>query len=420
MKKLIIILSMFLSINTNAQWVVQNSGITSNLYDVEFINRYTGWALGDGGKVLKTTNGGINWMNIPNPSINGGGILSSICPVDSMYCYVAGGHDIILKTTNGGANWLEIHNGNPNGGIYNGVHFLNRDTGWFAGSNRLLRTTNGGLSFDSATITFCSDIYFRNFNEGLYCTAGNVYKTTNSGMNWFNTNVPTNGWAYEFRKLSVVNNQYVSIVGTGDPFYRSTDFGTTWQCIDSIKSYPPSTMQCCAFSSINTGWAGGSYGYLYKTTNGGYNWYRQNTGSNLAFWGSIYCYNDSVVWGVGGAGKIMHTTTGGQWLVGVSNNESEVPKDFVLYQNYPNPFNPVTKIKFQVVNGFPIKTLGNDKVELKVYDVLGREVAILVNEPLKSGTYDVMFDGTNVNSGVYFYKLIKSGYSKTKSMILIK
>jgi len=121
--------SSFLILKLEAQWVVQNSGITANLYDVKFINSNTGWTLGDGGKVLKTTDGGINWLIIPNPSIIGGGILSAIYPVDSLYCYVAGGHDVILKTTNGGANWIEISNGNPNGGIYNEVHFLNRDTG---------------------------------------------------------------------------------------------------------------------------------------------------------------------------------------------------------------------------------------------------------------------------------------------------
>ena len=180
-------------------------------------------------------------------------------------------------------------------------------------------------------------------------------------------------------------------------------------------------MQAVAFSSISTGWAGGSYGYLYKTTNGGLNFYRQNTGTNLAFWGSIYCFNDSVVWGVGGAGKIMHTTNGGEWLVGICNNDNEVPKELALYQNYPNPFNPITVIKFQVVNGFPIKTLGNDKkVVLKVFDGMGREIQTLVNESLKPGTYEVTFDGSDLNTGVYFYKLITGDYTNTKRMILIK
>jgi photosystem II stability/assembly factor-like uncharacterized protein len=421
MKKLISTITAFLLFFqfAQSQWIVQNSGLTSNLYDIEFINRYTGWALGDGGKIIKTTNGGINWIDLPNPSINGGGILSSIFPVDSLYCYVAGGHNIILKTTNGGLSWIEISNGIPSSGIFNGVHFINRTTGWFCGSKRVIRTTNGGLSFDtSITISFNSDIYFRNFDEGLYCTAGKVYKTTNSGMNWFDTNLPFNNVWYEFRKLSVVNNQYVYVIAGQSPLYRSTDFCSNWQVLDTLHSYPPSVMQAVAFSSINTGYVGGSYGYLYKTTNGGLNFYRQNTGSDQRFWGSIYCFNDSVIWGVGGAGKIMHTTTGGQWLVGINNIGGEIPTKYNLYQNYPNPFNPTTTIRFEVCksnNG-----LNEELIKISVYDIMGREVALLVNEAFQPGAYEVIFDGTTFSSGVYFYTLLKGNYKETKKMFLMK
>ncbi|MEI7483160.1 MAG: YCF48-related protein [Ignavibacteriota bacterium] len=415
MKKIFIILIMFSALIANAQWVQQNSGITSNLYDVKFINRYTGWALGDGGKVLKTTNGGINWMNIPNPSYIGGGILSSIFPVDSMYCYVAGGYDVILKTTNGGSNWIEISNGPLLTGGYNGVSFINRDTGWFCGSHRLLRTTNGGITFDSSsTPTFTNDLYFKNFNEGLYCNTGEVYKTTNSGMNWFNTNVPTNGLGYEFNKLSVVNNQYVSIIGNGPPFYRSTDFGNTWAVIDSIKSYPPSMMRCCAFANINTGYAGGTYGYLYKTTNGGHNWYRQNSGTMPnAFWGSLHCFNDSVVWGVGGAGKIMFTSNGGQWLTEIQNNNKEILTSYSLSQNYPNPFNNSTRIKYQ------ISVASN--VKIKIFNISGKEEITLFNKEQSSGNHELLYKAEDLSSGIYFYTLYLNDIIKeTKKMILIK
>ena len=85
---------------------------------------------------------------------------------------------------------------------------------------------------------------------------------------------------------------------------------------------------------------------------------------------------------------------------------------FSLLQNYPNPFNPKTKIKVEIAK------LGN--VKLVVYDILGREVAKLVNEKLKPGTYEVEFDGNNYSSGVYFYKLITNDFSEVKKMLLIK
>ncbi len=92
--------------------------------------------------------------------------------------------------------------------------------------------------------------------------------------------------------------------------------------------------------------------------------------------------------------------------------EETVPSEFALYQNYPNPFNPETKIRFAVV--------GNDFTILKVYDILGSEVYTLVNEQLPSGTYTVVFNGENLASGVYIYRLISGKYSETKKMVLQK
>ena len=94
------------------------------------------------------------------------------------------------------------------------------------------------------------------------------------------------------------------------------------------------------------------------------------------------------------------------------------PEKYSLSQNYPNPFNPVTKIRFDVI--LDSRFRGNDKVVLKVYDVMGREVQTLVNERLQPGTYETSFDGSMLSSGVYFYKLTTDGFTETKKMLMIK
>ena len=91
---------------------------------------------------------------------------------------------------------------------------------------------------------------------------------------------------------------------------------------------------------------------------------------------------------------------------------AETPSAFSLGQNYPNPFNPVTIISFQL----PVVS----NVVLKVYDVMGKEVAMLVNDRLQAGTYEVKFNGSMLNSGVYFYRLTTEGFSETKRMLMIK
>ena len=94
----------------------------------------------------------------------------------------------------------------------------------------------------------------------------------------------------------------------------------------------------------------------------------------------------------------------------------EVPNKFELYQNYPNPFNPVTTIEFDV----PAKV----KVSIKVYNILGQEVATLVNKVLDAGAYKTKFSAYNYNStlasGVYFYRIVAGKYISTKKMVILK
>ncbi len=101
------------------------------------------------------------------------------------------------------------------------------------------------------------------------------------------------------------------------------------------------------------------------------------------------------------------------------NNKKLSPHRFELSQNYPNPFNPSTKIKYSIPNSpLPFgKGLG---VRLEVYDILGREVATLVNEKQRPGNYEVTFDGAKLSSGIYFYKLQAGSFVQTKKMILLK
>ena len=99
-------------------------------------------------------------------------------------------------------------------------------------------------------------------------------------------------------------------------------------------------------------------------------------------------------------------------VTGIGENLADVPSSFTLDQNYPNPFNPTTVISFQLKKAA--------RVSLRVYDVLGREVATLVNEREDVGSHAVTFNGDNLSSGVYFYRLEAGSYIATKKMLLVK
>ncbi len=100
------------------------------------------------------------------------------------------------------------------------------------------------------------------------------------------------------------------------------------------------------------------------------------------------------------------------YIVSILDNSIPLPGKFHLFQNYPNPFNPVTTISYSIPN--------SGKVEIKVYDIAGREIIVLVNEIKEAGRYEIRFYGNNLASGVYFYKIESGNFTQTMKMLLVK
>jgi hypothetical protein len=161
------------------------------------------------------------------------------------------------------------------------------------------------------------------------------------------------------------------------------------------------------------GW-GAATGVVNHTNNAGTNWVIQITNHPLLSYNSIFFTDSLTGCVVGDSGIILKTTTGGV-LTGFSTTSSEIPDRYYLSQNYPNPFNPTTNL------GFGISKLGF--VSLRVYDVLGNEIATLVNEKKNPGSYNYEFSTVNyqLSSGIYYYSLYVDGeLIDTKRMVLLK
>jgi hypothetical protein len=163
-------------------------------------------------------------------------------------------------------------------------------------------------------------------------------------------------------------------------------------------------------SNIFAGTADG----LYVSTNYGANWTLKNEGFDSPAPSIVsLCLEYNAV--------LAGTANNGIWkrplsdFIGIRVISSEVPDKYSLYQNYPNPFNPSTNIRYQITN-----SNSNGLVVLKVYDVLGKEVTTLVNEKQSPGIYEATFDGSNLSSGVYFYKLSAGDFSQIRKMTLVK
>ena len=131
----------------------------------------------------------------------------------------------------------------------------------------------------------------------------------------------------------------------------------------------------------------------------------------IGYAGYYYCLDDGSSSELSGC-VISGIVYGDTIMTAVSQISSEVPDNFLLKQNYPNPFNPTTKINYE------LKTAGF--VSMKVYNVMGKEVSVLVNHNQKAGSYEVTFDGINLPSGVYYYKIETDGFTDVKKMSLVK
>jgi hypothetical protein len=241
---------------------------------------------------------------------------------------------------------------------------------------------------------------------------------------------PSNLWQFYWNPVNIEDDvtggdlrywfQY--LVGGGGtygwyPFILKKDwFDTTWVIQNWFVSPPYRPYDICNYNDELL-FVCGSDGKIFHSTDAGDSWTEQYSGvTNIL--NAISLRYDSIGYSVGDTGTIVYTSNGGVSSV----NEENLPIDFSLYQNYPNPFNPVTKIRFRNAHfGF---------VNLKVYDILGNEVATLVNKELPAGEYEVEFsaksgsasggNASNLSSGIYFYTLRAGEFIQTKKMILIK
>lgn len=402
MKKIALILILMFCARTYSDWELTTSATSNDLLHVLFVNSNTGYACGDIGTIIRTTNGGINWTALASGTNE---VLTSMAvnPANINVVYAAGFNGALLKTTNAGNNWSL----QSVGGLYNAIVFKDANTGIAAGVGGIVyRTTNGGTNWVSVDpgigLVTISSLYIGGGVIFGGCASGKIIKSTNNGLNWTNYQTPS---SFSFYSIYFLNDVTGFAADNTGKVFKSSNSGVNWSQI-SVHSGTKFTITRNGIDLFMCG----VQGKILKSTNYGVNWITQTTGTSIDFY-AMQFLNQNVGFAVGEGGAIYRTSNGGE-PIGINNVSSVVPENYSLLQNYPNPFNPNTNIQFSIPNsGF---------VSLTVYDVLGKEVSVLVSEQLASGTYRADFEGNNLNSGIYFYTIRAGSYSETKRMILIK
>ncbi|MFZ1320229.1 MAG: YCF48-related protein [Ignavibacteria bacterium] len=397
-------------------WIPLSRGVQNTINSIFFIDTLTGWCAGNTGTIAKTLDSGRTWERQVSGTIYD---LPAIAFANRDTGWVVGGYEdmftgykfFIKRTTNGGMNWITQDSGRfPQ---LNSISFISSNEGWISGAvGTILHTTNAGENWNfqvsGVTDKLLSIIFKDNVNGWAMGEYGNVLKTTNGGLNWQIVDVSNNANLGTMFFLDI-NTGWI---GAGPNILKTTNSGNNWNLIYSTTDV--SGFGSLYFTDTNTGWGvGGRYfgvtiGSVKKTTNGGLSWTEQpiNVEGTL---NSIFFTSANAGYAAGNGGVIIKTN---DILVSSSFLNSIVPDEFILYQNFPNPFNPSTSIKFA------IPTSGN--ISLKVFDIVGKEVAELINGFRNAGTYEINFDASYLSSGIYFYKLVTNGNVKTMKMSLIR
>ncbi len=350
-------------------------------------------------KIMKTTDAGNTWSDL----IITNNAITRIYFYSYNFGFAIGENGTLYKTTDSGINWILVPLGETE--TFRGIYFYSEQIGWSCiGADKILRTTDGGNNWESSftsgaianyDIEFINE--FSGFAVGVYA---NMYKSTDGGNTWNQATAPFSASMFDIDFLD--GNTGFIVDGTG--IAKTVDGGNIWS---TVLNSGGSQLNAITTFGNKYAWAVGS-DKIYYYSNRGVNWISQNF-TPYSYLQQVRCADSVNVWVLGDR-KLYRTSSGG--VTSVDNEVNLFPERFSLFQNFPNPFNPSTVISYQI----PV----NSNVTLEVYDILGREVATLVNEEKPAGSYEAQFYGDGLTSGIYFYRIKAGSYTETKKMILLK
>ena len=361
-----------------------------------------------------STNNGMNWTQL---EVSWHNQVSDVTGNDStLFFSVMNAPDSLIgvyRSTDNGQTWTQTLSGHQivslavsNSTIYAGEYF----------DGALFKSTDNGLTWERYIVVnnynYCIYSFFIESSFILAGTLNGLFKSTNGGLNWVQTNIPNES----IRRIIKSGNSYFAGTIWGSGIYRSDDNGDNWfltsmhnRDIYGLVSYG-NIIIASTLSDIDSLWG------IYVSFNYGLSWKKINEGFNPnGCFISLYI-NSNIIYG--GLDNVW--TRRLSEIIAIEPISTVIPRQYYLSQNYPNPFNPTTKIKFDIAQHTRYSLLGGDRVSLKVYDIMGREVATLVNEQLSPGTYSVDWNASSFPSGIYFYKIISGDFTETKRMIFIK
>jgi photosystem II stability/assembly factor-like uncharacterized protein len=401
------------------------------------------YAAAELGPIYSSYDNGETWLTsgLPNTAVSAIAFDSSGTIYAGMYRYIATSKD-------GGNHWKTINEGLPPRFTLNALVVMEPSFIFACTDSGLYRA---GIDSFQWTRIGISDQIVRCIStprgDTIFAGAGTgIYKSTDKGESWTILSTPSI-WIHSI----VFNSSREILAGGAAGLIKSTDNGLTWSSLSVDTLLGGGFVNVLAIAPNGSIFAAGWYG-LIRSTDDGTTWswvFQNNDGFSLTALtvtpnGDVYIESGVAVLRSTDNGNSWHEENEGLWLWAggptcfglspdgfiyagtwygvfkshpimtsvVQSEQHSRPSHFVLSQNYPNPFNPSTTISFSISK--------QSQVSLKVYDVLGREVSILLDETKPMGSYSVQFNASTLPSGVYFYRLQAGEFVETKKTLVMK
>ncbi len=399
-----------ISTDTGINWILSNNGLnnSASYSTISRSNRIFS-ATSNGGFQTESTN--FNWSQMGNglPEFTGveklftyGGSLFAICWGE------------IYLSNDDGYSWIMIYPPNypPANSVYvtNEIIYVGSAAGVYYSEDggTIWKLQDNGIPKNVSIFTFGGRL-----NRVFAGSRDGVYISTNGGLSWIADSSSMIGSVITFAFYdTLVFAGTTMVYGKSPGVYVTEDYGHSWAKITdgltnffSIQKINVFNDMIFAGTVASTDLGGG----IYKANVGEYSWIKINDGLRNIVINDIAFSNDRI---------FVSTLGNGVWyreisdLTDVNFGNSQRENGFILEQNYPNPFNPTTTISYHISQP--------GLVNLKIYDMLGREVTVLVDAEKPAGRYSIEFDGSKLASGIYIYQLRVNDYLTSKKMLLLK
>jgi hypothetical protein len=387
----------------HTQWVKTSGGTFGgnvNCFAISDTNLFVG-----GGGIFLSTDNGTNWVGV-DVGLATGDVYAIVVSDTNLFAGTTGRG--VLISTNKGITWDNTYNHVLR--LYSVSSLALSGTNLFAGTydHGVFLSTNNGTSWAAKNTNLTDSVVTALVANGtnlLAATTSGIFLSTDNGISWHST-IMTNPHVRSF-----VASSSDLFAGADDKgVFLSTDNGTNWSAVNSgLKNI---YVEALALSGSYL-FAGTFGGGVYLSTNNGTSWNEVNIGLDTSahFVTSLAVIGTNLFAGMyGGAGVWRRPIS--EMVTAVNETKSEIPRSFSLSQNYPNPFNPATVISFTL----PSKSF----VSLKVFDIIGKEVATIVSEEMLAGNHSRQWNAAKMSSGIYFYRMHAGFFTETKKLVLIR